>query len=74
MTVIMNGSLYKGATMVTMPRFELEPFLQAIQDFRITRLFLAPPIVVALAKHPAVDKYDLSSVKSRLLWRCPAGR
>jgi acyl-CoA synthetase (AMP-forming)/AMP-acid ligase II len=63
MTVIMNGSLYNGATLVTMPRFELEPFLQAIQDHRITRLFLAPPIVVALAKHPAVDKYDLSSVK-----------
>jgi acyl-CoA synthetase (AMP-forming)/AMP-acid ligase II len=63
MTVVMNGSLYQGATIVTMPRFELEPFLQAIQDYRITRLFLAPPIVVALAKHPAVDKYDLSSVK-----------
>jgi acyl-CoA synthetase (AMP-forming)/AMP-acid ligase II len=42
MTVIMNGSLYKGATMITMPRFELEPFLKAIQDFRITRQFLAP--------------------------------
>jgi acyl-CoA synthetase (AMP-forming)/AMP-acid ligase II len=63
MTVIMNGTLYQGATIVTMPRFELEPFLQAIQDFRISRLFLAPPIIVALAKHPAVDKYDLSSVK-----------
>jgi acyl-CoA synthetase (AMP-forming)/AMP-acid ligase II len=46
-----------------MPRFELEPFLQAVQQYRITRLFLAPPIVVALAKHPLVDKYDLSSVK-----------
>src|ERR1700682_4782812 len=40
MTVIMNGSLFHGATIVTMPRFELEPFLQAIQDYRITRLFL----------------------------------
>src|SRR5450756_1354262 len=63
MTVIMNGTLYSGATIVTMPRFELEPFLKAIQDYKITRLFVAPPIVVALAKHPAVDKYDLSSVK-----------
>ncbi|MDQ6879681.1 MAG: AMP-binding protein [Candidatus Dormibacteraeota bacterium] len=63
MTVVMNASLYNGATIVTMPSFELEAFLQAIQDYRITRLFLAPPIVVALAKHPAVDKYDLSSVK-----------
>ena len=62
MTVIMNMGLYRGATIVTMPRFELEPFLQAIQEHRITRLFVAPPIVVALAKHPMVEKYDLSSV------------
>ncbi len=63
MTVIMNQGLYQGATLVTMPRFELEPCLQAVQDYRVTRFFLVPPIVVLLAKHPAVDKYDLSSVK-----------
>src|SRR5216683_7049572 len=59
MTVIMNQGLYQGATLVTMPRFELEPCLQAVQDYRVTRFFLVPPIVVLLAKHPAVDKYDL---------------
>jgi len=62
MTVIMNQGLYQGATLVTMQRFELEPCLQAVQDYRVTRFFLVPPIVVLLAKHPAVDKYDLSSV------------
>jgi len=64
MQVIMNQGLYRGTTIVSMPRFELEPFLQAVQQYRITRLFLAPPIVVALAKHPLVDKYDLSSVRT----------
>ena len=63
MTVIMNQGLYQGATLVTMPRFELEPCLQAIQDHRVTRFFLVPPIVVLLAKHPVIDKYDLSSVE-----------
>jgi len=63
MTVIMNHSLYRGATLVSMPRFELEPCLQAVQDHKVTRFFLVPPIVVLLAKHPAIDKYDLSSVK-----------
>ena len=29
----------------------------------MTRSFVAPPIVVALAKHPIVDQYDLSDVK-----------
>ncbi|MFD8615571.1 AMP-binding protein, partial [Streptomyces sp. NPDC059631] len=38
-------------------------FLRAIQDHRITGLYVAPPIVLALAKHPAVAEYDLSSLK-----------
>jgi acyl-CoA synthetase (AMP-forming)/AMP-acid ligase II len=63
MTVIMNMGLYSGATLVSMQRFELEPGLQAVQEHRVTRFFLVPPIVVLLAKHPAIDKYDLSSVK-----------
>jgi acyl-CoA synthetase (AMP-forming)/AMP-acid ligase II len=63
MMVIMNQSLSQGATVITMPRFDLELFLQAIQDHAITRLYVVPPIVVALAKHPAVDRYDLSKVK-----------
>jgi acyl-CoA synthetase (AMP-forming)/AMP-acid ligase II len=33
------------------------------QDQRATHLYLVPPIVLALAKHPLVDRYDLSSVR-----------
>ena len=63
MQVLMNGGLTAGATVITMPRFDLEQFLDLHQRYHITRSFVAPPIVVALAKHPLVDKYDLSSVK-----------
>jgi len=63
MTVIMNQGLRNGVTLVTMPRFELEPCLKAVQEYRVTRFFLVPPIVVLLAKSPLVDNYDLSSVK-----------
>ena len=63
MTVIMNAGLRNGSTLVTMQRFELEPCLQAVQDYRVTRFFLVPPIVVALAKSPVVEKYDLSSIR-----------
>jgi acyl-CoA synthetase (AMP-forming)/AMP-acid ligase II len=62
MTVIMNLALHSGATIVTMPRFELEAFLRVLQDHRVSRAYIAPPIVVALAKHPMVDQFDLSSV------------
>jgi acyl-CoA synthetase (AMP-forming)/AMP-acid ligase II len=63
MVVLMNYPLYKGGTCVTMPRFDLEQFLQIVQDYGVTHMYLVPPIVLALAKHPVVAKYDLSKVK-----------
>ncbi|WP_030611990.1 4-coumarate--CoA ligase family protein [Streptomyces achromogenes] len=63
LTALMNGPLRKGATVVVLPRFELETFLAAIERHRITGLYVAPPIVLALAKHPAVGRYDLSSLE-----------
>ncbi|MFI1165867.1 4-coumarate--CoA ligase family protein [Streptomyces sp. NPDC020801] len=63
LTALMNAPLRQGATVVVLPRFELETFLAAIQDHRITGLYVAPPIVLALAKHPAVAQYDLSSLR-----------
>ncbi|WP_129308453.1 4-coumarate--CoA ligase family protein [Streptomyces sp. L2] len=63
LTALMNAPLRKGATVVVLPRFDLEKFLAAIQNHRITGLYVAPPIVLALAKHPAVTQYDLSSLK-----------
>jgi acyl-CoA synthetase (AMP-forming)/AMP-acid ligase II len=63
MNVVMNLALRRGATIVTMPRFELEPFLALLRDYRVTRAFLVPPIVLALAKHPSVNGYDLSALE-----------
>ena len=61
--VLMNFPLYFGGLCVTMPRFDLAEFLKLIQDYRLTHLYLVPPIVLALARHPLVDQFDLSSVK-----------
>jgi 4-coumarate--CoA ligase len=62
MQVLMNLGLAYGATIVTMPRFELEQFLALHEQHGLTRAFVAPPMVVALAKHPLVDSYDLSTL------------
>ncbi|MCS6922922.1 MAG: 4-coumarate--CoA ligase family protein [Fimbriimonadales bacterium] len=63
MLVILNLCLYRGMTIVTMPRFDLEQFLKIMQDYKITRANLVPPIILALAKHPIVDNYDLSHLR-----------
>jgi acyl-CoA synthetase (AMP-forming)/AMP-acid ligase II len=62
MTVIMNQALRTGATVVTMPRFELEAFLDLLERHRVTKLHLVPPIILALAKHPSVEGRDLSAL------------
>lgn len=64
LTVLMNQVLQWGGTVVSLPRFDLEQFLTAMQEYRVTRAFVAPPILLALAKHPMVDRYDLSSLRS----------
>ena len=62
LTVNMNFALARGATVVTMARFDLAGFLETIERHRVTRAFLVPPILLALAKHPLVDRHDLSSL------------
>ena len=63
-TVIMNQGLRAGATIVTMPRFDLEQYLDLIAEHGVTRAYVVPPIALALAKHPAVDSRDLSSLQT----------
>ncbi len=63
MQIMMNCALTAGATAVLLPRFDLAQYLAMHQEHRITRSFLAPPIVLALAKHPMVDDYDLGALR-----------
>ena len=73
MSVIMNVALYRGAAVVTMPRFDLERCLEIIQEHRVSLAFVVPPIVLALAKSPLADRYDLSSVRMLFSGAAPLG-
>ncbi|MCO1579315.1 AMP-binding protein [Crossiella sp. SN42] len=63
MQVTMNHALAVGATVVTMPKFDLAEFLRVIAEHRTSYVYIAPPVAVALAKHPMVEQYDLSAMK-----------
>ena len=71
--MFLSFGLGRGATVVSMPRFDLEQYCELIQRYRATYLHLVPPVVIALAKHPVVDKYDLSSAKWALSAAAPLG-
>ncbi len=73
MTVLMNLYLAAGAGVVTMPRFDLELFLKLCQDHKTKQAFCVPPVVLALAKHPLVDQFDLSAMQSIFSGAAPLG-
>jgi acyl-CoA synthetase (AMP-forming)/AMP-acid ligase II len=73
MTVIMNMGLRNGGTVITMPRFDLEEWLGLVEDNKATLAYVVPPIALGLAKHPAVEGRDLSSLKMIMSGAAPLG-
>ena len=71
--VTLSLGLAAGATVVTMPRFDLEAFCGLIQEHRVTRVEAVPPIVLALARQPAVSGYDLASLRLITCGGAPLG-
>lgn len=73
MQVLMNGLLANGVTVITMARFDLPAALGLIQDKKVTMFFAVPPMVLALAKHPIIDQFDLSSLRLVFSGAAPLG-
>ena len=73
MVIILMHGFMRCATIVTMPKFEFEPFLKVLQDWPITSAHIVPPIVVALGKHPAVDNYKFPHLKYIFSGAAPLG-
>ncbi|GAA3951071.1 AMP-binding protein [Gordonia caeni] len=71
MTVLLNAALKARAALLVMPRFDMVEFLEGVQQHKVTYAFIAPPVAVALAKHPVVDNYDLSSIHTMLSGAAP---
>lgn len=73
MVVVQFGSLCLGTKLVTLPRFEPEPFLSAIQQHKISYMHLVPPLALFMAKSPLVSNFDVSSVKNLVFGAAPLG-
>lgn len=73
MNVLMNMHLVAGAALVTMPRFDLAAFLGHVQAHRVRMVMAVPPVVLAMAKHPLVTEYDVSSLEVFVSAAAPLG-
>jgi acyl-CoA synthetase (AMP-forming)/AMP-acid ligase II len=65
--------LASGATVVTMPRFDLVQFFALIERHRVTVLVVPPPVMAALARHPLAAEHDLTSLELIVSGGAPLG-
>jgi acyl-CoA synthetase (AMP-forming)/AMP-acid ligase II len=61
--VALNLSLLAGATVVILPRFDIDSFVRTVRDFGVTRAEVMPPVVQALATSAGFDASDLASLR-----------
>ena len=69
--VAMLSTFWCGGTIVVMPAFDVEGFLAAIQDERITHSAMVPVQFQRIMEHPALGSYDLSSLDSLMCCGSP---
>src|SRR5262245_34849831 len=70
---VLHAELYLGNTSVIVPAFDFPSLLSYIQRYRMTKLFLVPPVVIRLAKDTLTDNYDLSSLEEITCGAAPLG-
>jgi len=73
LSLIMLLNVWRGRRQIVMSRFDLEPFLDALARYQVSWAPVVPPIILALAKHPAVDQYDLSALEFVTSGAAPLG-
>ena len=71
--VSLNLPILKGNTFVTMKSFDLARFCELVEQYKITKTHIVPPITLALAKAPVVSNYDMSTLKVGLSAAAPLG-
>ena len=61
--IVINLGLSQGATIVTVPRYDLDRFLRTLEHYKVTVAPLVPPIVLALTRAPQLHNHDLSALR-----------
>eukprot|EP01063_Lacrimia_lanifica_P036781 TRINITY_DN7388_c0_g1_i3.p1 TRINITY_DN7388_c0_g1~~TRINITY_DN7388_c0_g1_i3.p1 ORF type:complete len:579 (+),score=183.59 TRINITY_DN7388_c0_g1_i3:40-1776(+) len=64
LVIAVMAPLMQGGRVVSMPKFDPVQFLTLLQDEKIDVAPVVPPIMIFLSKHPMVDQFDLSNLKT----------
>ncbi|RUS82285.1 hypothetical protein EGW08_009963 [Elysia chlorotica] len=73
LVVIQFLTLVGGAMVSYLPKFDPEIMLRCMQERKITISLMVPPLILFLAKHPLVAKFDLTPLSEVLCGAAPLG-
>ncbi|XP_019188981.1 PREDICTED: 4-coumarate--CoA ligase-like 7 [Ipomoea nil] len=74
LSIILYSQLARGNSVVTMGKFDLEMILKTVDKYRVTHMWVVPPIILALAKNSVVKKYNLTSLRQIGSGAAPLGK
>lgn len=63
MTACMNLSIFTGAEVILLPRFDLEEVLNTIKNEQPTMFPGVPTMYVAITNHPKAEEYGIGSIE-----------
>jgi 4-coumarate--CoA ligase len=68
-------SVFRRVPTYIMKNYDTDQFLSHIQRYKITELHLVPPMIVAMVKHPGLQKglFDISTVNKTFSCAAPLG-
>ena len=74
LVVTIHAALFLGDGLIVLPKFEMESFLGALQKYKISVLYLVPPIIIMMVNaQKQLEKYDLSEVREIFTGAAPLG-
>ncbi|CAK7336383.1 unnamed protein product [Dovyalis caffra] len=71
---IMLCGLRVGAAILILPKFEIGTLLGLIEKYKVSIAPVVPPVMLAIAKSPDLDKHDLSSLRMLKSGGAPLGK
>lgn len=74
LSILLYAQLQRGNSIVSMAKFDFGELLKNIEKYKVTNLWVVPPIILALAKQGVVNKFDLSSLRQIGSGAAPLGK
>ncbi|MEB3760139.1 MAG: long-chain fatty acid--CoA ligase [Desulfurococcales archaeon] len=70
-TAVLNTGIYRAATILVFPRWDVKQVMRAIAKFRANMFHGVPLMYISIINHPEVKKFDLTSLEACISGAAP---